>query len=127
MSGPVKVTKYRRLTSPMYNKTVTLEQRIADLEKKKSEVENKIARMKEIKHVFDTLPFKEGDVAFHPDYGNVIIKAIQYGPAESDFEDIKYNVVTLNGTVSKSYKEFVEISEATKVLFGKKDERNKPN
>lgn len=102
-----------------YTKTVTLDQRIADLERKKEEIIAKIARMKEVREIYEKLPFGEGDVAFHAEYGNVIIKSIEYGPAESDYEDIKYNAITMNsGTVKKSFKEFVPITEATKILYG---------
>lgn len=104
-----------------YTKSVTLDQRIADLEKKKEEIIAKIQRMKDVREVYNALPFGEGDVAFHAEYGNVIIKSIEYGPAETDFEDIKYNVVTAHqGTVKKSFREFVPITEATKILFASK-------
>lgn len=104
-----------------YNKTVSLDDRIADLVKKRDEITARIDRMNEVRDVYNKLPFGEGDVAFHTEYGNVIIKSIEYGPTEDDFQDIKYNAITRNnGTVKKSYREFVPITEATKILYGDK-------
>lgn len=111
-----------------YNAKTGLDERIADLEKKQIEIANKIARMKEIRQVWDSLPFKEGDVAFHPEHGNVIVRSIEYGSKDSDFEDIKYVIVTSRAQTPRvSYKELVPITEATKVLYGKNDERDKAN
>jgi len=116
---PVRVK--RVATNVPYNKAVTLDERIADLEKKRDEIIARIDRMRQVRDIYGQLPFGEGDVAFHAEYGNVIIKSIEYGPTEDDFQDIKYNAVTLrNGTVKKSYKEFVPITEATKILYGEK-------
>lgn len=122
-----KVTK-RANPLANYNAKTGLDERIADLEKKQIEITNKIARMKEIREIWDKLPFKEGDVAFHPEHGNVIVRSIEYGSKDSDFEDIKYVIVTSRAaTVKVSYKDVIAISEATKVLYGKNDERSKAN
>lgn len=101
-------------------KPTTIDIKVADLEKKIAEFSSRLARMKECRDQYLNLPFKEGDVAFHPKHGNVIIKRIEYGTEESSFEDIKYVCIDINAQTHKlPYKEVIEITNSTKLLFGK--------
>ena len=123
---PVRPARVRRITPvAQYGKKTTFEERIADLESKKKTIEDKIQRMKDCKEVYENLPFREGEAAFHATHGNVLIRSIEFGAAETDFEDIKYGVVTLSGGYQKvSYKEVLPITEATKSLYGNSKVRN---
>lgn len=104
-----------------YNTKTSYETRLNDLVTKRDQLNERIKRMEDIKAIYETLPFKEGDAAFHPELGNVIIRNIQYGSREDDFEDIKYVVVDIKAHCStKSYKEFMPITETTKLLYAKK-------
>lgn len=102
-----------------YNNKTPIDERIKDLEAKAKDIADRISRLKEVKKIHKELPFKEGDVAFHAEYGNILVKSIQFGPPESDFE-IKYIVVDMNAkTHTVEWKTLLPITEATKALYGK--------
>jgi hypothetical protein len=66
----------------------------------------------------DKLPFKEGDAAFHKDHGNVLVAGVALNETT---ENSTYSVITKKGNrYSVKVEELMPISEATKVLFGKK-------
>lgn len=103
-----------------YGRKTSIEERIRDCVIKRDELNNRIARLQEVKAVWDRLPFREGDVAFHKTYGNVLIKSIIYGEKDEDLEKIDYRVFTLNNGVAQvSYKDLIPISETTSLLYGK--------
>jgi len=87
----------------------------------------KMDQLKKEQELFDkalayaaTLPFKVGDAAFHKDYGNVLINNILMDDTLSN-ETTQYVVVTNKGSQRElPIREVVPISEATKILFGKK-------
>ena len=67
-----------------------------------------------------TLPFKVGDAGFHKDYGNVLIGNILLNDSLNE-ENTFYVVITAKGSQKElPMKEVVPITEATKILFGKK-------
>ena len=67
-----------------------------------------------------TLPFKEGDAVFHKDLGNVLISTISFNDNLNE-ESTYFTVVNRNGHKKEvPMKEIVPITEATKILFGKK-------
>lgn len=103
-----------------YGRKTSIEERIKDCIVKRDSLNSRIARLEEIKGVWDNLPFKEGDVAFHKQFGNVLIKSIDYGSSEEDLEKVEYRVYTTNHAVQTiSYKDLIPISEATTLLYGK--------
>lgn len=66
----------------------------------------------------ESLPFKEGDAAFHKDHGNVLIHGVSIN---ENFENSTYSIVLRTGKrLQVKTDELMPISEATKVLFGKK-------
>ena len=65
-----------------------------------------------------TLPFQEGDVAFHKDYGNVIVDEIAININSP--EESSYYIIARGTKCNVPYKELVPISEATKILYSKK-------
>lgn len=104
-----------------YNKTIGIEQRIQDCVDKRDKLNERIKRLEEVKSIWDNLPFKEGDVAVHIEFGNILIKSIEFGTTEDDLEDIKYNIITCNHGIKKiSFREIVAMTEAAKVLYVKK-------
>lgn len=104
-----------------YNKNVSIDQRIQDCINKRNQLNDRIARLEQVKVLWNNLPFKEGDVAFHKEYGNILVKSIEYGTTEDELEDIKYNVITCHkGTVKVSFREVIPITETTKLLYEKK-------
>lgn len=66
----------------------------------------------------DTLPFQEGDVAFHKDYDNVIVDEISINMVNP--EESSYYIIARGTKCNVPYQELVPISEATKILFSKK-------
>lgn len=103
-----------------YDRNTTIDTRIADYISKRDSIDARIERLKQLKEIWDNLPFKEGDVAFHKEYGNVLIKSVIYGTTEEELEDIKYSIITCkDGYKKASYNELIPISEATKVLYAK--------
>jgi hypothetical protein len=120
-AGQIEVIEYMGLMNKPYSGAIDIDQRIADLEGKRDQLQERIRRLKECREVYDTLPFKEGDVAFHKDHGTVLVRNIEFGAPESDFQDIKYTVVNINAqTIKVPYKELVENTPAAKALFAKK-------
>lgn len=103
-----------------YDKNTPLDDRIKDLELKIQQNTDKLQRMKECREVYKNLPFGEGDAVFHKEFGNVIIRSVEFGAAETNFEDITYTIVTIKAQTRKvSYKDVVAITPATKVIYGK--------
>lgn len=87
----------------------------------------KIEQLKKEQDLFDkalafaaTLPFKVGDAAFHKEYGNVLISNILMDDNLSN-DTTQYVIITNKGSQREvPMKEVMPISEATKILFGKK-------
>ncbi len=125
-SRAVKVHRVQRVVRQVaneifYNKTIGIEQRIQDCVDKRDKLNERIKRLEEVKSIWDNLPFKEGDVAVHIEFGNILIKSIEFGTTEDDLEDIKYNIITCNHGIKKiSFREIVAMTEAAKVLYVKK-------
>lgn len=97
------------------------------LSDKIEELETRLGRLKEAKKELDGLEIKEGDAAFHKDFGNVIVRRFFVGDAtaviavKKEYEGkIMAETVGLHGSASVCADELVPITEATKVLFGKK-------
>lgn len=112
------------MSDEFYSAKTTIDQRIADCITKRDILNERIERLKQVKAVWDDLPFKEGAVAFHKEFGNVLIKSIEYGSKEDTLEDIKYNIITCNrGTQKVSFRDVIEISKATEVLYGRENVR----
>ena len=103
-----------------YSKLTSVDQRIADVERKIKDLQSRLQRLKDCKQVYDSLPFGEGDVCFHKEHGNVLIRKIEFGQETDNFEDIKYVIVTITGRAYPvSYKDVVAITPATKAIYGK--------
>lgn len=81
-------------------------------------LQNQIEEIQKSKELYESLPFKSGDVAFHKTYGNVLIRGVTLN--RTNFDDSKYSIVTQDITINVGIDELVPISEATKVLFGKR-------
>ena len=90
---------------------------ISALEKKISDYQDRLVSVKKAKDFYEGLPFKMGDVAFHKDYGNVLITGISVH--QDNFEESKYAIRSLNGDFRVNVKDLVPITEATKALFGR--------
>lgn len=104
-----------------YDKNVTIQQRIDDITKKIESLQERRARLEQVKEHWLKLRFKEGDAAFHREHGNVLIKSIEFGSKDEEIDVIKYNIVTLHkGTQKVPFTELVEISEVTKILYTEK-------
>lgn len=79
--------------------------------------QDELTRYDEMLSFIDTLEFKEGDVAFHKDHGNVIVSGLTLHEA---VQDSQYVIVTKTGRkIAVATKDLLPISEATKVLYGK--------
>lgn len=81
-------------------------------------LQNQIDQIEKSKEEYESLTFKSGDVAFHKQYGNVLIRGVTLN--KINFEASRYSIVTQDIMVSVALDELVPISEATKVLFGKR-------
>jgi hypothetical protein len=81
-------------------------------------LQQEIAEYDKIEQFASELPFKEGDAAFHKDHGNVLIHGVSIN---ENFENSTYSIVLRTGKrLQVKTDELMPISEATKVLFGKK-------
>ncbi len=102
----------------------TLNQR---LERRISDTERSLIRMREAKEELSKLQVSEGDAAFHPEHGNVLIRVFSLGDCttmgnvkkEHDGK-VLAQIVTTNSTAYVLASELVPITEATKILYGKK-------
>jgi len=91
-------------------------------------VERQLGRLKQAKQELDGLTLQESDAAFHAEYGNVLIRRYKIadfttmGEVKKEWDgSIIAEVITLSGgVVPVLATELVPITEATKVLFGKK-------
>lgn len=111
------------LKNPTYNKETPMDTRIKDLESKVEQMLVRIKRLKECKEVYNNLPYKEQDVAWHKDHGPVIVRAIEFGTPDSDFEDMKYVAVTITAnTIRVPWRELLPYNDTTRALYGKQPE-----
>lgn len=86
----------------------------------------KINRVQTVKSYIDSnTTFKVGDVAFHKDFGNVLIRDIHisYSWTNDQIENpfISYSVWTQKESERVYADSLVPITEATKILFNKKN------
>lgn len=91
-------------------------------------LEEDLVKYKQLLEKIDTLKFKAGDVAFHKNYGNVLVREVIIKDNYSmviarDIQavdgDFCYEIVTLNGPVVVPVDELLPITEMNKVLYGK--------
>lgn len=88
-----------------------------ELSKNIEQQQKQLEKYNDLLKFVDGLPFKEGDVAFHKDYGNVIINGICINET---VENSTYSVVIKTGNkMHVPIKDLMPISDATKVLYGK--------
>lgn len=81
-------------------------------------LQNDLEKYDELVKFMDELPFKEGDAAFHKDHGNVLVSGVVLNET---VQNSTYSVVLKTGRkLQVKTDELMPISEATKVLFGKK-------
>lgn len=89
-------------TDEFYSSKTTVDQRIADCVTKRDILNDRIERLKQVKAVWDDLPFKEGAVAFHKEFGNVLTKSIEYGTKRRKYIIGKkyYIIGSMTGTLT---------------------------
>jgi fructose-specific phosphotransferase system component IIB len=87
------------------------QQKIESLQKELTQYENLAEQIKEMK-------FKIGDVAYHKDYGNVVVKGVSIGN-DKDAIVCGYAIVCRKGEYTVEQNELLPINETTKVLYGK--------
>lgn len=81
-------------------------------------LQQEMKKFDQILEFIEQLPFKEGDAAFHKDHGNVLIGGVALNEV---VENSTYSIVLRTGKrLQVKTDELMPISEATKVLFGKK-------
>lgn len=107
----------RRRTPPNLNEQI--EQRL-------SRIKEEEAKLIDLKEKLKDLQFKVGDVAFHKDYGNVLVRQVLMKDDYSlgrDFTgvegDFAYEIVTMEGPMVVPTSDLVPITEMTKALYGK--------
>lgn len=77
-------------------------------------------RLSEILDIVKSLQFQEGDVAFHRNFGNILIKGAHLNIDERKETAVNYSIITSKGIIQVvPLDSIVPISEATKILFGK--------
>lgn len=102
---------------PIFTSEEIVQARKAALEHIKK-LQDEVDKYDRLIEFVDKLPFKEGDAAFHKDHGNVLVAGIALNETT---ENSTYSVITKKGNrYSVKVDELMPISEATKVLFGKK-------
>lgn len=97
------------------------ERLLQSIEQGKYEIETMEKHLK----LMDTLSFKQGDAVFHKEFGNVIIREIYIpGPYKQNphGDELSAVVTTVDTELEVKYKDLLPISEATKILFEKKNE-----
>ena len=102
-----------------YTKDTPFEKRIADTEEKIAKLVERKERLIKCQGLWNSLPFKEGDVAFHNTYGNILICEVTLNVLENT-EQIEYRIVDRKRNTHKvKLEELIPITPSTKVLYGK--------
>lgn len=96
----------------------SIDQEINRLTERLNNYQQKIEKLTIAKDFVKDLPFTEGDAAFHPEHGNVIVDMFTLNI--ENLEASTYRIVTRSQRIKVPYKEVIPITEATKTLFGKK-------
>jgi len=89
-------------------------------------IQKEADKLTELKEKLKDLKFKSGDVAFHKDFGNVLVRQVlmkddyslgrDYTGIEGDFA---YEIITLEGPQVVATDDVLPITELNKVLYGK--------
>lgn len=96
----------------------SLGQRIRDLRDQREAIERQLEDLQKAQEFLDTLEFREGDVAVHKEYGNVLVKAIEVD--ETNLENSKYVVVGIRQQTKVPYKDLMPLNDTTRTLYGNK-------
>jgi TolA-binding protein len=98
---------------------------VKQIEKAKEEARKAIEQHKKqieeceaLENELSSIPFSIGDVAFHKEYGNVIIKGYELSKDMKSFTG--YAVVSKGGEFRVAKNTILPYSETTKVLYGNK-------
>lgn len=92
-------------------------QRLKELKDQKNLIEDQIQNLEQAEAFLDSLAFKEGDVAFHKEHGNVLVKGVVLD--EVILENTHYMIVSTKTQVKVPYKELLPVNNTTKTLYGK--------
>ncbi len=90
---------------------IAAKQKMDALQKELEQYETLAQQIQEMK-------FKIGDVAYHKDYGNVVIKGVAIGN-DKDMIVCGYAILCRKGEYTVEQNELLPINETTKVLYGK--------
>jgi len=89
-------------------------------------IQKEADKLNELKEKLKDLKFKSGDVAFHKDFGNVLVRQVLMKDDYSlgrDFTgvegDFAYEIVTMDGPQVVATEDLLPITELNKVLYGK--------
>lgn len=94
----------------MYQATKEIDRRIEQLKKEREGYQRAI-------EFVNSLPFKDGDAAFHRTHGNVLVTGIMLN---ENFENSSYSILLKTGKrLQVPLSEIVPITEATKILYAK--------
>jgi len=116
LDGPSNKVSIRE-REPVFT-TDELHESIRALKSRIAAEQSELDKLNEVVDYIERLPFKEGDAVFHPEHGNVLISGIVLN---STMENSSYAIILKNGKrLYVPFNSVVPISEATKVLFGKK-------
>ena len=80
--------------------------------------QDSIEKCRELQELLSTLQYSIGDVAYHPDKGNVVVDGVVLNTTRTAIEG--YIIVGRHGKSKVTINELLPYSETTKVLYGNK-------
>lgn len=110
-SGPIKVNE---------ESLIILDEDIITKARKESERRIKVEteaiyKYELLKKQMSVIPFKIGDVAYHKEYGNVLIKGVSLRELSIN----GYAIITTKGEYVVEQNEILPINDTTRTLYGK--------
>jgi hypothetical protein len=95
-----------------------LSRAIQESENKIDQLQKEMDKYKFVAEEIKKMGFKIGDVAFHKEHGNVIVKGVAL-QAEGELFICGYAIICRKGEYVVEQNELVPISETTKILYGR--------